>query len=118
MEGAYPALVALREEGVVQAIGIGVNEADVCVTALHEADLDCLLLAGRYTLLEQDPLDDLMPLCDERGVAIIVGGVFNRGILAKGPRQDSRYDYRAACDTILARVAAIDDRCRAHGVPL
>lgn len=118
VEGAYPALVVLRETGIARAIGLGVNEAEVCVEALDEIDLDCFLLAGRYTLLEQDPLDDLLPMCEERGVALILGGVFNSGILAKGPLDGSRYDYRTAPARIVQRVSAITEVCVVHGVPL
>lgn len=118
MTGAYPALAQLRAEGVVRAIGVGVNEAEVCLAALQQADLDCILLAGRYTLLEQQPLDDLLPLCNERGVAVILGGVFNSGILAKGGVRGAQYNYEPAEDGVLARVAGLEQVCARHEVPL
>lgn len=118
MTGAYPALARLRDEGVVRAIGLGVNETAVCLAALQEADLDCLLLAGRYTLLEQDPLDDLLPLCQERGVAVVLGGVFNSGILATGGVDAARHNYTRASPDVLRRVHRFDAVCRRYGVPL
>lgn len=118
MEGAYPALVRLRDEGVVKAIGIGVNEAEVCYTAIEEADLDCILLAGRYTLLEQEPLDDLIPACAERGIAVVLGGVFNSGVLATGPVEGAKFNYGPAPAPILERARAIQVVCDRHGVPL
>jgi D-threo-aldose 1-dehydrogenase len=118
MTGAYPALKKLRDEGVVRAIGVGVNEAEVCVAALREADLDCILLAGRYTLLEQDPLDDLLPLCTERRVAVILGGVFNSGVLAKGVAEGVRYNYAPAQPEILDTVGRLEAICARYRVPL
>jgi D-threo-aldose 1-dehydrogenase len=87
MSGSYRALVELREQGVVRAIGVGVNEADVCTAAAEAGDFDCFLLAGRYTLLEQGAIADLLPLCEERDIAVVMGGVFNSGILATGARE-------------------------------
>jgi D-threo-aldose 1-dehydrogenase len=118
MDGAYPALAKLRDEGVVPAIGIGVNEAEVCYAAISEADLDCILLAGRYTLLEQDPLDDLMPACAERGIAVVLGGVFNSGILATGPVAGAKFNYGPAPAHIIEKAGAIQAICDGYGVPL
>jgi D-threo-aldose 1-dehydrogenase len=118
MDGAYPALARLRDEGVVKAIGIGVNEAEVCYAAISEADLDCILLAGRYTLLEQDPLDDLMPACTDRGIAVVLGGVFNSGILATGPVPGAKFDYGPAPAHIVEKAGAIAAVCAGYGVPL
>lgn len=118
MKGSYRALLELREQGVVKAIGVGVNEADVCVAAAEQGDFDCFLLAGRYTLLEQQPLDDLLPLCEGRGMAVVLGGVFNSGILASGARDGARYNYEPAPPEILARVEAIEAVCGRFGVPL
>lgn len=118
MDGAWRALSRLRDEGVVKAIGVGVNEWQVCHEALKQRDLDCFLLAGRYTLLEQDSLDAFLPLCEERGAAVLIGGGFNSGILATGATADARYNYAPAPAHILERVRAIEDVCQEYGVPL
>jgi D-threo-aldose 1-dehydrogenase len=118
MSGAYRALLELREEGVIKAIGVGVNETEVCVAAAEQGDFDCFLLAGRYTLLEQSALDDLLPICEDRDLAIVMGGVFNSGILATGAREGARYNYLPAEPDVLARVAAIETVCRRFDVPL
>ena len=86
MDGCWKALKSLRSQGVVKAIGVGVNEWEVCHEALKQRDFDCFLLAGRYTLLEQDALEEFLPLCAERGAAVVVGGGFNSGILATGAK--------------------------------
>jgi|KBSSwiStaDraftv2_1062776.scaffolds.fasta_scaffold229971_2 D-threo-aldose 1-dehydrogenase len=118
MSGSYRALAELREQGVVRAIGVGVNEAEVCMAAAEAGDFDCFLLAGRYTLLEQGAIADLLPLCEERDIAIVMGGVFNSGILATGAREGARYNYAPASPEILARVARIEGICARFGVPL
>lgn len=118
MAGAYPALRRLRDEGVVKAIGVGVNEADMCERLVRMADLDCVLLAGRYSLLEQPALESFLPLAEARNVGVMLGGVFNSGILATGAIPGARYNYQPAPPAILARVAAIEAVCAAHGVPL
>lgn len=118
MNGSYRALAELREQGVVRAIGVGVNEADVCMAAAQAGDFDCFLLAGRYTLLEQGAIADLLPLCSERNIAVVMGGVFNSGILATGAREGAQYNYSAAGPEILARVARIEGICERFGVPL
>ena len=104
--------------GTVKAIGAGVNEWQVCETLLGLGDFDCFLLAGRYTLLEQEALDSFLPLCEKRNVGIILGGPFNSGILATGPIEGARYDYAPAPPDILERVRRIEAVCRAHGVKL
>jgi D-threo-aldose 1-dehydrogenase len=118
MAGAYRALLELREQGVIKAIGVGVNETEVCVAAAEHGDFDCFLIAGRYTLLEQGALDDLMPICESRGIGLVMGGVFNSGILAKGARDGARYNYRPAQPEVLSRVQAIEAVCRRFDVPL
>ena len=118
MEGAYRALMDLKSEGVIAAVGLGVNEWQVCCDALSVADLDCFLLAGRYTLLEQEPLDRLLPLCAERGVSLLIGGVFNGGILATGPGPGAKYNYKPAPSEIQHRTARLGEVCARHGVPL
>ncbi|MHA4854587.1 aldo/keto reductase [Rhodococcus sp. MSC1_016] len=118
MNSAYPALEALRDQGVVKAIGFGVNETAVCAAALKNTDADCFLLAGRYTLLEQDPLDELLPSCEERGVGVVLGGVYNSGILATGPVDGAKFNYTTAPRSILAKAAALEKICGNHNVPL
>ena len=118
LEGAYPALEEWRRAGVIKAVGIGVNEIAPCLRFARDTDLDCILLAGRYTLLEQQALEELLPLCVEKDIGILVGGPFNSGILASGPVEGAPYDYRAAPPAVLERVRRIDRLCRRHGVAL
>lgn len=117
-EGGYRALSELREADKISAIGAGVNTWQICERLLEEADFDGFLLAGRYTLLEQDPLDTFLPLCIERDVGIILGGPYNSGILATGPIEGARYDYAPASEQILQRVRALKGVCDAHDTPL
>ncbi len=120
IDGGYRAMRALRDGGAVGAIGLGVNETQVCEEVMAVAEIDVILLAGRYTLLEQAPLDSLLPLCTARGVRIVLGGPYNSGILAKGVRHGGQlhYDYGPPPDAIVRRVAAIEDACARHDVPL
>ena len=117
-QGGYRALSELREAGRVSAIGAGVNTWQICERLLGEADFDGFLLAGRYTLLEQDPLDTFLPLCVKRDVGIILGGPYNSGILATGAIEGARYDYAPASEAILQRVRNLNDVCAAHNTPL
>jgi D-threo-aldose 1-dehydrogenase len=120
MEEGYRALRELRDAGAVCAIGLGANEWQVCEQAFDHGDFDVVLLAGRYTLLEQSALDTFLPRCERSGVAVIVGGPYNSGILVQGARQRERatYDYARAPREVLARVAEIERVCDRHGVPL
>jgi D-threo-aldose 1-dehydrogenase len=118
MAGGYRALDQLRAEGVVKAIGAGVNEWQVCETLAKAGDFDLFLLAGRYTLLEQDSLRSFLPLCETKGIGIVLGGPFNSGILATGPQPGAFYNYDPAPPHILERVGRIETICKAHGVPL
>ena len=113
-ESGYKALEELKRTGVVSAIGIGVNEKEVLLDALKIGDWDAFLLAGRYTLLEQGPLDDLLPQCQARGTSIVVGGPLNSGILAG---RDT-WNYAAAPAEVVAKVKKIQAVCDAHKVPL
>ena len=118
LSGAAPALIELREQGVIGAVGMGVNEADVCVAAAQRGDFDMFLLAGRYTLLEQESLDDLMPLCVEEGISLFLGGVYNSGILATGAVPGAHYNYIPANAEIMSRVARIEKVCARYQVPI
>ena len=115
-KGALPALRALREEGVVRAIGLGVNEWQVCSRVMDEMDVDCFLLAGRFTLLEQEPLDEFLPKCVQRNVSVIIGGPYNSGILATDERRRATYDYKPAPEALWQKAQAIRRVCESHGV--
>ena len=112
--GAYRALARLRDEGVVRAVGVGMNQTSLLCRFAREADPDCFLVAGRYTLLDRSAGDDLLPLCAARGIAVIAGGVFNSGVLAGG----DTYDYESATATVLERAAELRKICARHDVPL
>ena len=122
MDGAYRALMDLRAQGVIQAVGLGVNDWRVCCDAMRHGDFDCFLLAGRYTLLDQSALPELMPLCLARDTSVIVGGPYNSGVLAPAPlaaaHNASTFDYRPASPEILARVASLRSVAQAFGIPL
>jgi D-threo-aldose 1-dehydrogenase len=116
--GGFRALDELRAAGAIKAIGFGVNEREAILEAMREFDIDCALLAGRYTLLEQTPLDDLLPACTARGVSILLGGAFNSGILARGLEGDRKFNYGDAPPEVLTRVAQLDAICQRFKVPL
>ena len=118
MSGAYPALDRLRSEGVVKGIGIGVNEADMCVRFAKAGSFDTILLAGRYSLLEQPALAEFLPLAQQQGIGVMLGGVFNSGILATGAVSGAKYNYRDAPPEILDRVRRIERICAAHNTAL
>lgn len=114
----YDAMISLRDQGVVSAIGAGTNEWEVCQTLAERGDFDIFLLAGRYTLLEQEALTSFLPLCEERGIGIVSGGAYNSGILATGARPGAYYNYDPAPKDILERVARIEAVCAEHQVNL
>jgi D-threo-aldose 1-dehydrogenase len=116
MEGGYKALLRLREEGTIRAFGAGINEWQPCQWMAERGDFDLFLLAGRYTLLEQEALDSFLPLCVERGIGIVIGGPYNSGILATGPRPGAFYNYDPAPQEILDRVGRIEAVCARQGV--
>jgi D-threo-aldose 1-dehydrogenase len=117
LRGAYRALDRLRAEGVIGAVGAGMNQAELLVRFARDADFDCFLIAGRYTLLDQTALADLLPLCGEHGIAVILGGVFNSGILAD-PAPGATYDYSLAPPELLERARRLAAVCERHGAPL
>jgi len=114
--GILRALADLRSEGVIRAFGLGVNEAEVCSRVMERFDVDCFLLAGRFTLLEQSPLDDLLPSCAEQQVSVIIGGPYNSGLLATADRSRATYDYKPVDDERWTKAQRIREICEAHGV--
>lgn len=119
VEETLPALIRLREEGVVGAVGVGMNQSALPARFVAESDLDVVMLAGRYSLLEQGALDDLMPLAVERDVAIVIAGVYNSGLLSRNrPPAEARYDYDTVSPDVLRRAHAIADVCERRGVTL
>jgi len=117
IEGAYPALARMRDEGLIRAIGAGMNQAAMLTRFAREGDFDVFLLAGRYTLLDQEALAELLPLCLERDIAILIGGAMNSGILAD-PRPGSRFNYRPASTAVVDRARRLAVVCDRHAVPL
>jgi len=118
MEGAYRALDELRRAGIVKAIGIGLNDPGYAARYLSDGDFDCMLLAGRYSLLEQPALDAVFPIAARKSVGVVLGGVFNSGILATGAVAGAKYNYQDAPPDILSKVQSITTVCARHGVPL
>ena len=119
-DGGFKALEELRASGAVDAIGLGVNEWEICVQVMDLCQLDCILLAGRYTLLEQESLDTFFPKCVEHGTSLVIGGAYNSGILATGVEGDTvpYYNYEPAPQAIIDRVRKIQGICRDHSVSL
>jgi D-threo-aldose 1-dehydrogenase len=116
---AYPALEELRGQGVVRAIGAGMNQSAMLAEFARNTDMDLLMLAGRYTLLEQPALDDLLPVCQTRGIGIVAAGVFNSGLLADpAPRGDAKYNYADAPASLVQRAQRIAEVCARHGSSL
>jgi D-threo-aldose 1-dehydrogenase len=114
---AYPALERLRAEGCVRAIGVGMNQTEMLTRFVADTDIDVVLVAGRYTLLDQSAADGLLPAALARDVAVIVGGVFNSGLLA-APAPGATYDYEVAPDALIARARDLAALCASFGVPL
>jgi D-threo-aldose 1-dehydrogenase len=117
LDEAYPALERLRTEGVIGAIGVGMNQSALPARYLRETDIDVVLLAGRYTLLEQDSLTDLLPEATARGRSVLIGGVFNSGLLID-PKPGATYDYTPAPEPLLERALRLKAVTERHGVPL
>ena len=118
MRSGYYGLLSLRDQGAIKAFGGGINEWQVAQTLAERGDFDLFLLAGRYTLLEQEALTSFLPLCQKRGIGIVLGGPYNSGILATGPKPGAYYNYSEAPKDILERVAGIEAVCTRHGVRL
>ncbi|MFE2093500.1 aldo/keto reductase [Streptomyces sp. NPDC059460] len=117
LDQAYPELARMRDEGVVGAIGVGMSQAELLARFVRDTDIDAVLLAGRYTLLDQRGLAELLPLAAARGVGVVIGGVFNSGLLAD-PRPGATYDYATAPLDLLSRALDLKAVCERHGVPL
>jgi D-threo-aldose 1-dehydrogenase len=115
--GAYKALDKLRSEGAIGAVGVGMNQSEMLIEFARNGDFDCFLLAGRYTLLEQGALKKLLPLCAERNISVIIGGVYNSGILAN-PIEGAKFNYRDATPGHIERALELERVCLRHGVPL
>jgi D-threo-aldose 1-dehydrogenase len=118
MAGGYRALVALRDQGVIRAFGAGLNEWQPCQWLLERGDFDIFLLAGRYTLLEQESAESFMPMCVERKVGVVIGGPYNSGVLATGPRSGAHWNYAPAPDWVMTKAARLQEVCAAHDVRL
>jgi D-threo-aldose 1-dehydrogenase len=118
MRSGYYGLLALRDQGVIKAFGGGINEWQMAQTLAERGDFDLFLLAGRYTLLEQEALNSFLPLCQKRGIGIVLGGPYNSGILATGAKPGAFYNYDVAPQEILDRVARINAVCQRHNVRL
>jgi D-threo-aldose 1-dehydrogenase len=116
MKGGYYAVLSLRDQGVIKAFGGGINEWEVCQTLAERGDFDLFLLAGRYTLLEQEALTSFLPLCEQRGIGIVLGGPYNSGILARGPSDTAQYNYSDAPREVIDKVRSINAVCEAHGI--
>jgi len=117
IDGAWPALERLRAEGMIRAVGAGMNQSAMLTRFVRETTMDAVLMAGRYTLLDQGALADLMPACEERGVAVFVGGIMNSGVLAD-PRPGATFNYAPAPPAIIDRARRIGEVCARHDVPL
>ena len=118
MNGAYKALNDLKEQKVIKAIGVGLNDADICARFADEGDFDCMLLAGRYTLLDQTALDEFFPIAKKNNIGIILGGVFNSGILAKGIGDQITYRYDKIPIDIKEKYRSISKICLQYDVPV
>lgn len=120
MRGGYKAMAELRQQGLVKAIGLGVNEYQVCEDALEHGDWDCFLLAGRYTLLEQESIRTFLPKCNTRNCSIIIGGAYNSGILATGTKKAGPlyYDYGPAPQRVIDKVKKLEALCENYQIPL
>lgn len=117
LDGAYRALDRLRSEGSIGAVGAGMNQSEMLTELARNGNFDCFLLAGRYTLLEQGALREFLPLCVAKNISVIIGGVYNSGLLAD-PRAGAKFNYEDADRTLVERAIALEAVCLSHGVPL
>lgn len=118
LKGAAKALAEMREQGLIKAFGLGVNEWQVCEKFLLDTDANCFLLAGRYSLLEQEALRSFLPLCQQRQASVVIGGPYNTGILATGAIKGAFYNYQEANESVLSKVRKIESVCMEFDIPL
>jgi D-threo-aldose 1-dehydrogenase len=118
MDGGLRALEELKASGAISAYGLGVDEVKICLDVMARAPLDCILLAGRYTLLDRSAETDLLPLCRAQKTSLVIGGVFNSGVLATGPQPGAHFDYGPAPHSVLGRVGAMEEIAARGGYPL
>ena len=118
ISGAYPALERLRSEGAISAISAGMNQWEMLARFARAGDFDCFLLAGRYSLLDQSSLDELLPLCVEKNIGIMAGGTYNSGILAKGAQPGATYNYSEAPPEVMAKAKSLEEAALRHQVDL
>ncbi|MBY5377389.1 aldo/keto reductase [Rhizobium leguminosarum] len=117
IDGAYKALGRLRSEGTIGAVGAGMNQSEMLAEFARNGNFDCFLLAGRYTLLEQGALADFLPVCAEKNISVIIGGVYNSGLLAD-PKAGAKFNYQDADQSLIDRALRLEAVCISHGVPL
>ena len=118
LEEAFPALADLKSQGVIGAIGAGMNQAEMLCEFAKNADFDCFLLAGRYTLLDQIALQELLPLCQQKNISIVIGGAYNSGILATGAVEGAHYNYVPAPPEIMEKTRNIETVCARFNIPM
>lgn len=118
IKGAYPALAKLRSQGVIRAVGAGMNQAEMLARFAREGEFDCFLLAGRYTLIDHTGLKELLPLCVQKSISIIIGGPYNSGVLASGAKLGAKFNYADAPEEILQKVRKVEEVCKRHNVPM
>ena len=118
LEEAFPALADLKSQGIIGAIGAGMNQAEMLCEFAKNADFDCFLLAGRYTLLDQIALQELLPLCQQKNISIVIGGAYNSGILATGAVEGAHYNYAPAPPEIMEKTRNIETVCARFNIPM
>lgn len=118
IKGAYPALAKLRSEGVIRAVGAGMNQAEMLARFAREGEFDCFLLAGRYTLIDHTGLKELLPLCVKKNISIIIGGPYNSGVLASGAKPGAKFNYADAPPEVIEKVRKVEGVCNLHRVPM
>jgi D-threo-aldose 1-dehydrogenase len=118
IRGAYPAIAKLREQGLISGVSAGMNQWEMLAEFARDGDFDCFLLAGRYSLLEQESLDELLPLCAEKNIGILAGGTYNSGILAKGAREGAKFNYADAPTEVIAKAQKLEQVSERHGVDI